>query len=88
MYGPHNTLHVDDLARNFALNPANGMKIKAYREDMCAPPLITEPAAPATASDMRCRYDSDCELQLLTRYLLDNRSLLTLVPLCRSLSSL
>ncbi len=43
MYGPHNTLHVDDLARNFALNPANGMKIKAYREDMCAPPLICNP---------------------------------------------
>jgi hypothetical protein len=39
MYGPHNTLHVDDLARNFALNPANGIKIKAYREDMCALPL-------------------------------------------------
>ncbi len=36
MYGPHNTLHVDDLARNFALNPANGIKIRAYREDMYA----------------------------------------------------
>jgi hypothetical protein len=36
-YGPHNTLHVDDLARNFALNPANGIKIKAYREDMYRP---------------------------------------------------
>jgi len=26
-----NTLHVDDLGRNFALNPRNGVKIKAYK---------------------------------------------------------
>eukprot|EP00752_Nemacystus_decipiens_P002670 g2498.t1 len=26
-----NTLHVDDLARNFALNPKNGVKVKAFR---------------------------------------------------------
>lgn len=31
MYGPHNTLHIDDLSRNFALNPRNGIKIKAYK---------------------------------------------------------
>ena len=26
-----NTVHVDDLARNFAMNPKSGLKIKAYR---------------------------------------------------------
>jgi len=30
-YGPHDTVHVDDLARNFALNPQSGLKIKAYK---------------------------------------------------------
>jgi hypothetical protein len=39
-FGPHNTFHVDDLGRNFALNPANGIKIKAYREDMCAAHML------------------------------------------------
>lgn len=31
MYGCHNTIHIDDLGRNFAMNPLNGLKIKAYR---------------------------------------------------------
>jgi ubiquitin-like domain-containing CTD phosphatase 1 len=31
IYGPHNTIHVDDLARNFAMNPYNGIRIKAYK---------------------------------------------------------
>lgn len=30
-WGPHNTVHVDDLGRNFALNPYNGLKISAYK---------------------------------------------------------
>eukprot|EP00922_Rhytidocystis_sp_ex-Travisia-forbesii_P028028 GHVS01041148.1.p1 GENE.GHVS01041148.1~~GHVS01041148.1.p1 ORF type:complete len:459 (-),score=99.29 GHVS01041148.1:249-1625(-) len=30
-WGPHNTLHVDDLAKNFAMNPQNGVKVSAYR---------------------------------------------------------
>ena len=30
-WGAHNTVHVDDLGRNFALNPQSGLKIKAYR---------------------------------------------------------
>jgi len=30
-YGPHNTIHVDDLGRNFAYNPQNGLKCTAYR---------------------------------------------------------
>lgn len=29
-WGVHNTVHVDDLARNFALNTGSGLKIKAY----------------------------------------------------------
>lgn len=31
VYGPHNTIHIDDLSRNFAMNPRNGLKIKAYK---------------------------------------------------------
>lgn len=39
VYGPHNTIHIDDLSRNFAMNPRNGLKIKAYRQ---APNFDTE----------------------------------------------
>ncbi|PWN52527.1 HAD-superfamily subfamily IIID h [Violaceomyces palustris] len=35
IYGPKNTLHVDDLSRNFAMNPGNGLKIKAYKHSPC-----------------------------------------------------
>ncbi|KAN0061731.1 hypothetical protein ACQY0O_005723 [Thecaphora frezii] len=31
IYGPHNTLHIDDLSRNFAMNPRNGLKIRPYK---------------------------------------------------------
>ena len=31
--GPQNTVHVDDLSRNFALNPRNGIKIRGYSMD-------------------------------------------------------
>jgi len=30
VWGPHNTVHLDDLSRNFALNPDNGLKVTAY----------------------------------------------------------
>eukprot|EP01071_Lankesteria_metandrocarpae_P005333 Lankesteria_metandrocarpae@DN3959_c0_g1_i3.p1 len=30
-WGPHNTVHVDDLERNFAMNPQNGVKISSFR---------------------------------------------------------
>lgn len=29
-WGEHNTVHLDDLARNFAMNLANGLKVTAY----------------------------------------------------------
>lgn len=29
-WGPHNTVHVDDLSRNFALNLNSGLKVSAY----------------------------------------------------------
>jgi ubiquitin-like domain-containing CTD phosphatase 1 len=29
-YGSHNTVHIDDLSRNFALNLSSGLKCKAY----------------------------------------------------------
>ncbi|GAA6047281.1 hypothetical protein JCM3770_001865 [Rhodotorula araucariae] len=31
-YSAENTIHVDDLSRNFALQPANGLKVKAYKD--------------------------------------------------------
>ncbi|KAJ2509173.1 hypothetical protein GGH95_001277 [Coemansia sp. RSA 1836] len=30
-YGRHNTIHIDDLSRNFALNWQNGLKIRAFK---------------------------------------------------------
>ncbi|PWN87432.1 hypothetical protein FA10DRAFT_255879 [Acaromyces ingoldii] len=30
-YGPHNTIHVDDLSRNFVMNPSCGLKIAPYK---------------------------------------------------------
>lgn len=30
-YDHKNTIHIDDLSRNFALNPRNGIKVKAYK---------------------------------------------------------
>eukprot|EP00957_Ditylum_brightwellii_P166738 12692207-Ditylum_brightwellii.AAC.1 len=29
-WGSHNTVHVDDLSRNFALNIGSGLKVSAY----------------------------------------------------------
>ena len=29
-YGPHNTIMLDDLRRNFLMNPQNGLKIRPY----------------------------------------------------------
>lgn len=29
-WGSHNTVHIDDLSRNFALNLSSGIKIKGY----------------------------------------------------------
>ncbi|KAI0690580.1 HAD IIID h [Cytidiella melzeri] len=31
-FGPHNTIHVDDLGRNFALNHNQGLKISAFKD--------------------------------------------------------
>ncbi|KAI8901169.1 HAD-like domain-containing protein [Globomyces pollinis-pini] len=30
-YGPHNTIHIDDLGRNFAMNPQSGLKISVFK---------------------------------------------------------
>ncbi|KAJ3363109.1 hypothetical protein GGF31_001248 [Allomyces arbusculus] len=30
IYAPHNTVHIDDLSRNFALNPRNGIKVSPW----------------------------------------------------------
>lgn len=31
LYGPHNTLMIDDLRRNFVMNPHNGVRIQPCR---------------------------------------------------------
>ncbi|KAF8820004.1 HAD hydrolase, family IIID protein [Cardiosporidium cionae] len=31
LWGPHNTLHIDDLGKNFAMNPKNGIKVSSYK---------------------------------------------------------
>lgn len=51
-----NTLHVDDLARNFALNPKCGVKVKAFRRK-------------ASGSSSSSSSGEDNELVLLARYL-------------------
>lgn len=30
-FGPHNTVHIDDLSRNFAMNPRNGIEVTPFR---------------------------------------------------------
>lgn len=30
-YSPERTVHLDDLSRNFAMNPKNGIKCHAYK---------------------------------------------------------
>ena len=30
VYGPHNTVHIDDLKRNFMLNPECGVEVEGY----------------------------------------------------------
>ena len=32
-YSKKNSVHVDDLSRNFAMNPVNGIKIKAFKNN-------------------------------------------------------
>ena len=54
-WGPNNTVHVDDLPRNFELNKKNGIAISPFHR----PPPGTEPHA----------GPSDIELVLLGRYL-------------------
>lgn len=54
MYGAQNTVHVDDVERNFAMNPQNGVKIRNYK---------------VKSTDPSWRSD-DKELEYLTAYLL------------------
>ncbi|GAA5994881.1 uncharacterized protein JCM10292_004410 [Rhodotorula paludigena] len=41
-YTAQNTIHVDDLSRNFALQPANGLKVKAYRDALTRDHVSTD----------------------------------------------
>jgi ubiquitin-like domain-containing CTD phosphatase 1 len=35
VFGPHNTVHIDDLSRNFAMNPRNGIEVSPFRVKHC-----------------------------------------------------
>lgn len=35
-FGPHNTVHIDDLSRNFAMNPPNGIEVTPFRVKHCS----------------------------------------------------
>jgi len=53
-FGPHNTVHVDDLQRNFNLNPASGIEVTPWH----------------ARARGHAKPGDDDELQLLTTYLL------------------
>lgn len=42
LYNAANTVHVDDLSRNFALNPKNGIKVHAYRDALTEDNVSTD----------------------------------------------
>ncbi|GAA5869654.1 hypothetical protein JCM1840_000546 [Sporobolomyces johnsonii] len=41
-YSAANTVHVDDLSRNFALNPKNGIKVHAYKDALTRDHVSTD----------------------------------------------
>ena len=57
-YGPHNTVHVDDVPRNFLLNPQNGLLISPWQS-----------AGPDCDERQRQRSRQDRELEYLLQYL-------------------
>ncbi len=59
-YGPHNTVHVDDVPRNFLLNPQNGLMIAPWQS-----------AGPGENSQLQARSLQDRELEYLLQYLVE-----------------
>ncbi|GAA6013232.1 hypothetical protein JCM11491_006322 [Sporobolomyces phaffii] len=41
-YSEKNTVHIDDLSRNFAMNPKNGIKVHAYRDALARDNVSTD----------------------------------------------
>ena len=41
-YSEQNTVHIDDLSRNFAMNAANGIKVHAYRDALSRDNVSTD----------------------------------------------
>lgn len=58
LWGPHNTLHVDDISRNFLLNKGNGIVVTPFYREKPTKPKVAEVAATP---------DEDAELLLLSR---------------------
>ncbi|KAJ2402679.1 hypothetical protein GGI23_000540 [Coemansia sp. RSA 2559] len=65
-YGRHNTVHIDDLERNFALNWQNGLKIKRFK---------------TAGTRRRSAFRADTELYKLAQYLVKISGLSTLEEL-------
>ncbi|GAA6036906.1 hypothetical protein JCM8097_006347 [Rhodosporidiobolus ruineniae] len=41
-YNSNNTIHIDDLSRNFAMNPKNGLKVHAYKDALTRDNISTD----------------------------------------------
>jgi ubiquitin-like domain-containing CTD phosphatase 1 len=41
-YSAQNTVHIDDLSRNFAMNPKNGIKVAAYKDALSRDNVSTD----------------------------------------------
>ncbi len=65
LWGPHNTLHVDDLSRNFTLNLLNGVRVRPFYR---LPPRPRKDSDKKVADDVSVG-DADDELCRLGRYL-------------------
>jgi ubiquitin-like domain-containing CTD phosphatase 1 len=57
-FSPKNTIHIDDLSRNFAMNPQQGLKILPFKN------------APGKFTSYVVSRHSDKELLYITKYLL------------------
>ena len=67
--GSHNTVHIDDLARNFALNPGDGLKESAVDTSFC-PLHVTLIRQIGAFNDAHTEHGrQDRELYRLARYL-------------------
>jgi ubiquitin-like domain-containing CTD phosphatase 1 len=71
-YSSKNTIHIDDLGRNFALNPGEGLKIRAFKVRFYSTRLWLGVSVRLMALWQNCHTDealADRELDKLGLYL-------------------